>query len=54
MKGGKRNNAGRKPLYDEPTEPLTMKVPGSKKKEIKQKFQQVLKPYQIKHSKAVH
>lgn len=47
MPGKKHNErgAGRKPKFDEPTKPVTFKVPVSKIKEIKAEVYKLLEKY---------
>lgn len=44
-RGGKRDGAGTKSLFNEKTVTITMRVPESAKEEIKQSFQQILNGY---------
>jgi len=45
-RGGKRDNAGRKGLYNEKTTTITKRVPISKKYEICKEFEKILKKYE--------
>ena len=46
MRGGKRENAGRKSLYNEPTKGVWFTVPISKVKEVKELVKNYLKQYE--------
>ena len=46
--GGAREGAGRPGFYDEATTTLTMRIPESKKEEIKAIIQRQLKKYDIR------
>jgi hypothetical protein len=46
MRGGKRENAGRKSLYNEPTKGVWLTIPISKIKEVKQLVKNYLKQYE--------
>lgn len=44
-RGGKREGAGRKSKYNEPTERISFRLPISKIEEIKLKFNKILEQY---------
>ena len=50
-KGGQRPGAGKPKLYGEDTINLQLRVPISKKDEIKAKFLNILKKYHVKQKK---
>ena len=45
-RGGKRSGAGRPRLYDEETNPITFKVPDSKRNEFEEYCKEKLKTYE--------
>jgi hypothetical protein len=49
--GGKRKGSGRKLIYGEPTEPVTTKVPKSKKKIFRAEAKKILKKWEVKKPK---
>lgn len=52
--GGKRDNAGRKGLYDEKTTTITKRVPISKKYEICKEFEKILKNYEVSNQRLMY
>lgn len=46
-RGGKREGAGKPSYYNEPTKPVTFRLPISKIDEIKEKFNKILEKYRI-------
>lgn len=47
-RGGKREGAGRKPQYGEPTVTISFRVPESKAEEVKKNVGVLLKGWEIK------
>jgi hypothetical protein len=47
LQGGKREGAGRKPKYGEPTETIAFRVPVSKVEPVKALVNGFLKPFEL-------